>query len=255
MIIIKTKEEIAKLRIAGKILARIIDELKKEVEPGITTKSLEASVDALIAKAGAKGSLRGYRPEGADRPYPSSICISVNDEVVHGIPGSRILKDGDIISLDLVINHDGVFVDHTMTVPVGKISKNDQILLSATEGSLYEGIHAIKPGATTGDIGYAIQSYLKPYKLGIVRDLSGHGVGRKIHEDPYVPNYGKPGKGDLLKPGMVIAIEPMCTLGSEQVLLLRDGYTLITSDKSRAAHFEHTVLIREDGYPEILTTL
>ena len=252
MIIIKTPEEIAKLKKGGPILADILRTVATRVKAGVTTKSLDDFARTLIEHAGCTPAFLGYKPDGADRPYPATLITSVNDEVVHGIPGDYVLKEGDIIALDLGLNYDGVFLDHAITVPVGKISHQDQELIDVTETALVEGIDAIKPGATVGDIGHAIESYVKQYKLGIVRDLSGHGVGRAIHEDPYVPNYGKKGKGAALKPGMVIAIEPMLTRGAEDIILLKDGYTLKTSDGSRSAHFEHTVLITPEG-AEILT--
>lgn len=257
MIIIKTSEEIAKLRTAGPILARIVREVAGSARAGMTTGELDKVAEAKMREAGGTPGLLGYRPEGARKPYPATMCISVNNEVVHGIPGTKVLKDGDIVSFDTVLKYDGVFVDYTLTVAIGgkdKLkNKRERELLEATEASLYEGIYAIKPGSRTGDIGAAVEAYAKAHKLGIVRGLSGHGVGRHIHEDPYVPNYGKKGKGELLQPGMVIAIEPMLTLGAEDVLELRDGYTLVTSDRSKAAHFEHTVLINEAGEAEILT--
>lgn len=252
MIIIKTPEEINKLREGGKILARVLKEVAKHVAPGVRTIELDTIAHKLIIEAGCKPAFLGYKPDGADRPYPNTLITSVNSEVVHGIPGDRVLKEGDIIALDLGLNYKGVFLDHAITVPVGKITTKDKKLISITESSLYEGIEAIVPGAKVGDIGHAIEKYVRPHKLGIVRSLSGHGVGRAIHEDPYIPNYGKKGKGDALVPGMVIAIEPMLTLGSEEVYLLDDGYTLKTEDQSRSAHFEHTVLVTESGH-EILT--
>lgn len=253
MIIIKTESEIERLRRGGPVLANILRVVAKEAIAGVTTKSLDDLAYKLIKKSGAKPAFLNYRPDDADKPYPASLIVSVNDEVVHGIPGNRILENGDIISLDLGLNFEGVFLDHAVTVAVGKISAKDKELLSVTEMALYAGIEAIVvPGGTIGDIGYAIESTIKRKKFGIVRTLSGHGVGRAIHEDPYVPNYGKPGKGEKLRPGMVIAIEPMFTRGSEEVVLLDDGYTLVTADHSRSAHFEHTVLITETG-AEILT--
>ncbi len=252
MIIIKTENEIARLREGGPILARILREVARAAVAGVTTDQLDDLAYALITDAGCTPAFLNYQPDGADRPYPASLITSVNSEVVHGIPGTYMLKEGDIIALDLGLNYQGVFLDHAISVGIGAISAKDKELLSVTEASLYEGINAIVPGATVGDIGYAIEQYVKPYKLGIVRDLSGHGVGRAIHEDPFIPNYGKKGKGDKLVPGMVIAIEPMLTRGSEQLVLMNDGYTLKTSDNSRSAHFEHTVLITETGF-EILT--
>jgi methionyl aminopeptidase len=229
-----------------------VREVAGAVKPGITTKSLDDLAATLIKDAGCSAAFLGYQPESADVPYPASLITSVNDEVVHGIPGERVLKEGDTIALDLGLKYEGVYLDHAITVPVGEITPKNKELLSITQSALQEGIAAIVPGATVGDIGYAIEQYVKPHKLGIVRDLSGHGVGREIHEDPYVPNYGKKGKGAKLVPGMVIAIEPMLTRGSENVILMNDGYTLKTADGSRSAHFEHTVLITEDG-AEILT--
>ncbi len=253
-IIIKTESEIDRLRKGGKILAEIMRQVSKKVAPGVTTGELNEYAYELITKAGHKPAFLGYQPHGQDYPYPASLITSVNAEVVHGIPGNRILKEGDIIALDLGLNYEGVFLDHAITVPVGGITTpKDKELMAVTEQALYEGINAIRPGATVGDIGYAIESYVKPFKLGIVRVLSGHGVGREIHEDPYIPNYGRPGKGAKLEPGMVIAIEPMLTRGGEEVVTMRDGYTIKTSDGSRSAHFEHTVLITETGEPEILT--
>ncbi len=253
MILIKTPEEIAKLKIGGPILARILKLVSDEVRPGITTRELDKVASALIKAAGCTPAFLGYKPEGARTPYPATLITSINDEVVHGIPGERVLKEGDIIALDLGLKYEGVFLDHAITVPVGKISHEDQGLLDVTETALLEGIDAIKPGGTVGDIGYAIEHYVKQYKkFGIVKGLSGHGVGRYIHEDPYVPNYGKKGKGEKLVPGMVIAIEPMLSLGSEEIIEMKDGYTLKTRDGSRSAHFEHTVLITETG-AEILT--
>ncbi len=253
MIIIKTESEIERLRRGGPILADILRKVSKKVAPGITTKELDDYAHKLITEAGHKPAFLGYKPEGADAPYPASLITSVNAEVVHGIPGKYVLKEGDIIALDLGLNYEGVFLDHAITVPVGGIiTPKDKELIAVTEQSLYKGIEAIVAGATVGDIGYAIESFVKPYKLGIVRTLSGHGVGRAIHEDPYVPNYGRPGRGAKLLPGMVIAIEPMLTRGSEDIVTMRDGYTLKTTDGSRSAHFEHTVLITEDG-AEILT--
>lgn len=252
MIIIKTDSEIERLKKGGPILARILREVAEATVAGVTTKSLDDLAFRLIKEAGCTPAFLNYRPDSADRPYPATLITSVNDEVVHGIPGSRVLKEGDIVALDLGLNYEGVFLDHAISVGVGAIAAKDKELLAVTAQALQMGIDAIVPGGTVGDIGYAIEQYVKPYKLGIVRDLSGHGVGRAIHEDPYIPNYGKKGRGAKLVPGMVIAIEPMLTRGSEDVVLMHDGYTLKTSDGSRSAHFEHTVLITETG-AEILT--
>lgn len=252
MIIIKTENEIERLKKGGPILAAILRKVAARVAPGVSTGELNEYAHALIKESGHTPAFLGYQPEGQDYPYPAALITSVNAEVVHGIPGERILKEGDIISLDLGLNYEGVFLDHAVTVPVGAIGSKDKELLAVTEEALYEGIKAIVPGATVGDIGWVIETYVKPHRFGIVRTLSGHGVGRAIHEDPYVPNYGRPGKGAKLVPGMVIAIEPMITRGSEEVVTMKDGYTIKTVDNSRAAHFEHTVLITDKG-AEILT--
>ncbi len=252
MIIIKTKEEIEKLRRGGPILARILKRVGKAVKPGVTTLELDALAENLIREAGGEPSFLHYKPYGAHFPYPASLCVSINSEVVHGIPGTRKIKAGDIVSLDLGLKYEGVFLDHAITVTVGAVPAKDKELVAVCQEALDAGIAQAVPGNTTGDIGHAIESVIKPHKFGILRTFTGHGVGRAIHEDPYVPNYGKPGKGDKLKAGMVIAIEPMITRGKESVFVARDGYTVKTTDNSRAAHFEHTVLITEKG-PEILT--
>lgn len=253
MIIIKTESEIQRLREGGHILAQILASVADEVKPGITTRSLDDYAYKLIIDHGCTPAFLNYKPAGANRPYPATLITSINDEVVHGIPGQREIREGDIIALDLGLNYKGVFLDHAITVGVGKINPKEKKLLSITKDALYEGIKAIKAGSRVGDIGYSIERYVKKFRLGIVRDLSGHGVGRAIHEDPYIPNYGRRAKGEKLVPGMVIAIEPMLTLGSEEVVLMQDGYTLKTSDGSCSAHFEHTVLINEKNLPEILT--
>jgi methionyl aminopeptidase len=252
-IIIKTESEIERLREGGIILAEILRKVAQKVAPGVTTKELDDYAYKLITELGHKPAFLGYKPEGADFPYPASLCTSVNSEVVHGLPSKKTLKEGDIISIDLGLNYEGVFLDHAVTVPVGEISTKNKILISSTRQALEAGIEAITKGATLGDIGFAIQSVAKESKLSIVRGFSGHGVGRYIHEDPYVMNTGKKGKGELLLPNMVIAIEPMFTLGSDEVFIDDDGYTCKTIDGSRAAHFEHTVLITEDGKAEVLT--
>jgi methionyl aminopeptidase len=193
-----------------------------------------------------------YKPEGAKTPFPATLCISINDEVVHGVPDDkRVLQEGDIVSLDLGIHHDGIFTDAAVTVPVGKISKQLEELLVITAEALEVGIAAAQPGATTGDVGYAIESFVNK-RYGIVREFSGHGVGRNIHEDPYIPNFGKPGMGERLVPGMTIAIEPMLNIGKAGVEMLDDQWTIVTTDGKPSAHFEHTILITETGN-EVLT--
>lgn len=252
MIIIKTEKEIQAMRECGKRHAEILHKVAALVRPGISTMELDAAAEQMIKDYGDIPAFKGYKPDGADRPYPATLITSVNEEVVHGIPSKkRILQEGDIIALDLGIYHDGVFTDSAITVPVGAISKECNELLLDTEQALYVGIEQVKPGNTTGDIGYAIQSFINK-KYGIVEGFAGHGVGRHIHEDPYIPNYGKPGEGTKLVPGMTIAIEPMMNLGTKYVKILSDGYTVVTKDKKPSAHFEHTVLVTETGY-EILT--
>lgn len=265
MILIKTEKEIEQLRIGGAITAAILQKLASAVIPGVTTASIDALAYSLITDAGCIPAFLNYTPVGADRPFPASVCISINDEVVHGIPGDRVIANGDVVVVDLGVKYQNVFLDHAITVGAGMVTAKDAHLISATKTALDNAIAAIdsdspamkrekegKGVRTVGDIGYAVQSYIKKQGLTVVRDLSGHGVGRAIHEDPFIPNYGKEGKGESLVPGMVIAIEPIISRGGEDLLLHSDGYTLSTTDHSRAAHFEHTVLITEDGV-EILT--
>ena len=251
-VIIKTKEQIEIIREGGKILADVLNKVAKKVKPGISTYELDQCAYKLIKDGGDIPAFLNYKPEGAPKEFPASICISVNNEIVHGIPKrSKILKEGDIVSLDLGLKHKGYFTDHAVTVPVGKISKKDKDLLEATKKALEIGIWAARGGATVGDVGHAIESFVNR-KYGIVRELAGHGVGVKIHEDPYVPNYGKAGKGQKLIPGMIIAIEPMLNMGSDYIVNANDNWTIKTADGSRSAHFEHTILITE-GDAEILT--
>lgn len=254
-IIIKTQEEIEIIREGGKRLATVLQKVKEKVAPGISTLELDKYAEKLIKDMGDYPAFLNYKPEGADSPYPASICISINDEVVHGIPkANRILKEGDIVSLDLGLRHKNLFTDHAVTVGVGEISNSSKKLIEATEKSLYVGINAAVGGAKTGDIGNAIEKFVRPQKYGIVEVLAGHGVGKEIHEDPYIPNFGKAGTGVKLVPGMIIAIEPMLNAGTKHVDLERDGWTFRTADRKRSAHFEHTILITE-GEPEILTKI
>ncbi len=256
-IIIKTEKEIAVLREGGKRLATVLFKVRDMVKPGVSTWDLDQYALKLITEMGDTPAFLNYRPEGADKPFPASLCVSVNDEVVHGIPNKKkILKEGDIVSIDLGLKHGGLFTDMARTVAVGKISDGTKKLLEVTENSLLIGIEAAQVGNATGDIGYAIESYVKgqPVKYGIVEVLSGHGVGRAIHEDPYIPNFGKKGKGEKLKEGMVVALEPMLNNGSKHVTIDDDGYTIRTIDGKKSAHFENTILITKDG-PEILTKI
>lgn len=254
MIKLKTQKEIELLREGGRRLDTILQATAREVRPGVTTDYLNTFAQNLIEQGGDKSAFLHYQPKGASRPYPASLCVSINEEVVHGIPNEkpRKLKEGDIVSLDLGLIHKKLITDHATTVPVGAISAEAKKLLEVTEKALYAGIEAAKPGKRTGDIGYAIQKYVEQFGFGIIEELAGHGVGYAVHEDPFVPNFGIPNEGVLLKPGMVIAIEPMFTLGKPDVKVLKDGYTFVTKDKSLAAHFEHTIVITNSG-AEILT--
>src|SRR3989344_2003304 len=262
MIIIKTKKEIEILREGGKRLATVLHKVKEKVAPGISTKELDIYAEKLIKDLSDEPAFLNYRPEGAAKPYPASLCVSVNDEVVHGIPSSnRVLKEGDIVSLDLGLRHLGLFTDMAITVPVGVVSAGSERLMQTTEKALQIGIDAAQGGNTVGDIGYAVERFVRSRKeknknmqYGIVEVLSGHGVGRGIHEDPYIPNFGKRGKGEKLIPGMVVALEPMLNNGTKNVTIDEDGYTIRTADGKKSAHFEHTILITE-GEPEILTTI
>ncbi|MFA5095428.1 MAG: type I methionyl aminopeptidase [Candidatus Paceibacterota bacterium] len=255
MIIIKTPEEIKILREGGKRLATVLYKVKEIVKPGISTWELDKYVEKLIKDMDDEPAFLNYRPEGADFPYPASLCVSVNDEVVHGIPNkNKILKEGDIVSLDLGLKHNGLFTDMAITVPVGEVSASSAKLIEITEKALMMGIRAAQAGYRVGDISNSIESFVRPHRYGIVEVLSGHGVGRAIHEDPYIPNFGKAGTGAKLVPGMVIAIEPMLNNGTKNVILDKDGYTFHTADGKKSAHFEHTILIT-DGEPEILTQI
>lgn len=253
-ITIKTKEEVAILREGGKRHAQIMKKLIDMVKPGITTNELDQEAARLVKEGGDTAAFLDYMPYGADRPYPATLCVSLNDEVVHGIPNEvdRVLKEGDIVSLDLGLVHKGMFTDMAVTVPVGKISIDAQKLLDTTKEALMLGIKAAKGGKNVGDIGEAVERHAIPHGYGVVEELAGHGVGYGVHEDPYVPNYGEKGKGAKLKPGMVIAIEPMFNIGTKDITLDKDGYTYRTADGSLSAHFEHTILITK-GDPEILT--
>ncbi len=257
MIIIKTPEEIQNLREGGRRLATILHKVKEQVAPGVSTKELDTYAFQLIKEGGDSPAFLNYRPEGAETPFPASLCVSVNNEIVHGIPSKdRILKEGDIVSIDLGLKHKGTFSDMAMTVPVGQVSASVENLLKDTQEALGIGIREAVVGNKTGDVGYAIESFVKSRKVkyGIVEALSGHGVGRAIHEDPYIPNFGKKGTGDKFVAGMVVAIEPMLNMGTKEVVLDKDMWTFKTADGKKSAHFEHTVLIT-DGEPEILTKI
>src|SRR5262245_33481759 len=246
MIIRKSKAEIEKMRVAGQIVARVLDRLSAMVEPGITTLDLDQEAERMIRGAGAIPTFKGYRG------FLRSICGSINDEVVHGIPSKRKLQAGDIVSIDCGATYLGYVGDAAVTVPVGEIGEPVKRLLEATEQSLYRAIEQCQIGNRLHDVSYAVQSYVEPLGYSVVRNYCGHGVGRAMHEEPQVPNYGKPGTGPVLREGLVIAIEPMINLGHEDVKTLSDGWTVITMDGKPSAHFEHTVAITQEG-PQILT--
>jgi methionyl aminopeptidase len=251
---IATEKDIPLLREGGKRLARILNNIGSACVPGVSTAELDALAEKLIREGGDTPSLIGYTPHGAKRPYPATICISINEEVVHGIPNEnpRIIEEGDVVGLDCVLTHKGVFVDSAITVIAGKGDWAAEDLIDATKSALEAGIKAAKAGAHVGDISAAVEKIGVERGYGIVFELGGHGVGNSVHEDPYIPNVGDVGTGEELLVGMVIAIEPMFTEGTPHVKLLKDGYTFVTKDGSRAAHFEHSILITEGG-PEILT--
>lgn len=245
----KTEAEIQAMREGGKILAGIFEDLKKQVKPGVSELELDAWVEREIR---ARGAIATYKTSEVN--FPNVICISVNEQIVHGIPTEYVLQKGDIVSFDLVITYKGMKTDSAFTMVVGEPNGVQKHLINATERSLYAGIDAIKGPVHIGDISAAVEKVLSDAKLGIVRELVGHGVGHEMHEAPEVPNYGRKGKGLLLKPGDTIAIEPMATLGGERIRVDADGWTISTRDGSMAAHFEHTVLVTKDG-AEVLTQL
>lgn len=246
MIVLKSSREIEKMREAGKIVYLTHQELKKFIEPGITTKALDQIAERFIKSYDAIPSFKGYNG------FLGSICTSVNDELVHGIPGKRKLKEGDIITLDIGAFYDGYHGDSAWTYPVGTISSEAKRLLEITEASLYRGLEQARPNARLGDISHAIQDCAEEAGFSIVREYVGHGIGQNLHEPPSIPNFGPPNKGPRLKPGMTLAIEPMVNAGSRFVRTLADDWTVVTLDGSLCAHFEHTIAITEEGY-EILT--
>jgi methionyl aminopeptidase len=242
MISIKSEREIELLKVAGEIVGKTHHYLEQYIKPGITTKELDTLAEEFILKEGATPSFKGLYG------FPGCICISINEEVVHGIPGKRKLREGDIVTLDIGACYKGYHGDSAWTYAVGKISKKKQDLMKQTEEALFAGLSVIHDGAHVGDIGYAVENVANKYKLGVVKELVGHGVGTKVHEEPDVPNYGKKGTGPLLKEGMVIAVEPMLNMGTAEVFMLDDDWTIITGDDLPSAHFEHTVVVTKDGY-------
>jgi len=246
MIFLKAPWEIEKMRRSNAVVAEILAALREAIKPGVSTLELNILAEELCAKKGAKPAFKGYRG------YPFSLCVSVNEVVVHGLPSKRKLKEGDIVSLDFGALVDGYYGDAAITVPVGKISERAKRLLRVTEEALYKGIEQAIAGHHLYDISAAIQRHAEVHGYAVVRQFVGHGIGRALHEDPQVPNFGKPGRGVKLKAGMVLAIEPMINEGTYEVEILADGWTAVTKDRKLSAHFEHTVAITKNG-PEILS--
>ncbi len=248
MIIIKSRRELEQLKRSNAIVAEVFERLKGMIVPGITTKELDQVAEEYILLKGARPAFKGYRG------FPATLCISVNEEVVHGIPSQRRLKEGDIVSLDVGANFVGYFGDAAITLPVGEVDPKAERLLEVTEKALYIGIEKAKVGNRLFDISYAIQSWVESHGFSVVRDFVGHGIGRDLHEEPQIPNFGIPHQGPRLEKGMVFALEPMVNEGTSAVRVLSDGWTVVTIDGKRSAHFEHTIAITEDG-AEILSIL
>jgi len=248
VIIIKSPREIDQLRKSNAIVAEVYQKLRRMIVPGITTLELDRVAEELILSRGAIPAFKGYRG------FPASVCVSVNEEVVHGIPGQRKLKEGDILSLDVGVNLNGYFGDAAITAPVGEVDREAQRLLEVTERALYIGIDMAKAGNRLFDISYAIQTWVEKHGFSVVRDFVGHGIGRDLHEEPQIPNFGSPHQGPRLEKGMVFSLEPMVNEGAYGVKILSDGWTVVTIDGKRSAHFEHTIAIT-DGKAEILSTL
>jgi len=248
MVILKQPSEIEKIRESNCIVAEILAELKEKVQEGVTTLELDRISEELVLKKGAKPAFKGYRG------YPFSLCASINEQVIHGFPSQRMLTEGDIVGLDFGVYYHGYYGDAALTVPVGKISKEASMLLKATEESLERAIQEATVGNRLGDISAAVQKHVEAEGFSVVRDFVGHGIGRNLHEDPQIPNYGIRGRGVALKAGMVLAIEPMVNAGTYKVRMLTDGWTAVTADGKLSAHFEHTIAITDHG-PEILSRM
>ncbi len=248
---VKTRHEIGLMRESARHVGEILLELREMVRPGISTADLDRHAESAIKDRGLTSSFKGYDPHGLP-PYPAVLCVSVNDEIVHGIPGERVLQDGDIVGIDFGIELDGFHGDSAVTVPVGQIAPEVQRLLDVTRESLDEGAREMVPGRRLSDIGHAVQTRVEAEGYSVIRVFAGHGIGRRMHEPPWVPNYGRPGRGPRLLPGMVFAIEPMVAVGKPDVRILDDEWTAVTADGSLAAHFEHTILVTEEG-PQVLT--
>ena len=248
MVILKQPDEIDKARASNRIVAEVLSVLREKVKPGVTTRELDKIAEGVTEKRGARPAFKGYRG------YPYSLCTSVNEEVVHGMPSNRILVEGDIIGLDFGVCYQGLYGDSAITLPVGRVSEQATRLMQVTEQSLYSAIHKACDGNRLGDISAAVQETVEAAGYSVVRDFVGHGIGKNMHEDPQIPNFGKKGRGIELKRGMILAIEPMVNAGKYKVKILSDGWTVITADGSLSAHFEHSVAITDKG-PEILSKL
>jgi methionyl aminopeptidase len=247
VIICRSADELERMRETGRLVGEVLAELAAMVAPGVTTADLDTVAEKRIARAGATPAFKGYHG------YPATICASINEEVIHGIPsGRRLLKEGDIISIDVGASLNGYFGDSAITLPVGQVSEEAATLLRVTEEALFKAIERVKPGNRISDIGHAVQKHVEAYGFSVVREFVGHGIGQRMHEEPQVPNYGDPGRGPRLSEGMVLAIEPMVNAGKPAVKLLGDGWTAVTRDSSLSAHFEHTVAVTAAG-PWILT--
>jgi methionyl aminopeptidase len=246
MILLKTEAELCLLRQSGKILARVLGRLKEQIKPGVTTGEIDNLAQGLTVQENALAAFKGYKG------YPASVCISINEEIVHGIPGPRVIAAGDIVSLDLGINYNGYFSDAAITVAAGKIDSRGKKLIEVTRKALFAGVAQAKSGNRLFDISHAIQSFVEKNGFSVVRHFVGHGIGKSLHEEPEIPNFGQPHKGPLLKNGMVLAIEPMVNEGAWESRITENGWTAVTKDGKRSAHFEHTVALTAKG-PQILT--
>ena len=247
MIVCRSAAELEQMREAGRLVGEVLAELMAHVAPGVTTADLDALAEKRIMRAGAVPAFKGYHG------YPATICTSINEEVIHGIPsGRRVLNEGDVISIDVGASLNGYYGDSAMTLPVGQVSEEAATLLRITEEALYKAIECVRPGGRSSDIGHAVQHHVEAYGFSVVREFVGHGIGQRMHEEPQVPNYGEPGRGPRLAEGMVLAIEPMVNAGKPAVKVLADGWTAVTRDGGLSAHFEHTVAVTADR-PWILT--
>lgn len=251
MIHLKSAAEIKKMRQAGRIVAEVLERMRERVAPGVTTGELNRLAEEVIERNGARPSFKGY-PPGSAHPFPASICASVNEELVHGIPGPRVLREGDIVSIDVGTILNGYQGDGALTLPVGRISAEAQRLLAVTEAALAVGIAQMRAGNRSGDVSAAIQAYVEGHGFNVVREYTSHGIGRQMHEEPQIPNHGQPGHGTPLRRGMTVALEPMVLAGDYRVRVLDDHWTVVSMDGKLTAHFEHTVLV-QDGEAEILT--